>query len=123
MFQAGALCFERSDGEVHPVDTRSFIEALAAGVNLRCVILNGCCTLPVARHILAARPDLQVLCWATMSEDRAAIGLSKAFFGALGQRGPSDIFAHGRGHSGHSKAPLANKRSRRISEAGGALCN
>ena len=53
---------------------------------LHCVILNGCTTVGIGRSLLAALPQLSVVCWESVAEDAAARAFALGFYASLAQQ-------------------------------------
>ena len=54
--------------------------------SLKCVFLNGCKTDVLAERIVKAVPTrhLQVICWGSVTEDKAACCFARGFYTAIG---------------------------------------
>ena len=67
-----------------------FIDALVLGAKpnarkkLRCVVLNGCETISLARSIIGRCPNLQVVCWQSITDDSAARAFMIGFYRTVG---------------------------------------
>ena len=47
---------------------------------LQCVVLNGCKTEEIGRHLLTVADRISVVCWSTLAEDNAARAFSLGFY-------------------------------------------
>jgi len=50
---------------------------------LECIVLNGCKTDGIGRHLLSIAPAVSVVCWCTLAEDNAARAFSLGFYKAV----------------------------------------
>lgn len=55
------------------------------GCKLECIFLNACLTLPLALAVLRHLPQLQLICWSSITEDSAARYFSSGFAEAIGE--------------------------------------
>ena len=51
---------------------------------LRCVVLNGCETISLARSIVGRCQNLQVVCWQSITDDSAARAFMIGFYRTVG---------------------------------------
>ena len=63
--------------------TRPRAHALA---RLKCVVLNGCQTDEIGRHLVRALPKIAVVCWSSVAEDSAARAFAVGFYAAIAER-------------------------------------
>lgn len=87
----GSLVLELPDGSVDLPSEGDFIDALVLGANrtnarkkLRCVVLNGCETISLARSIVGRCQNLQVVCWQSITDDSAARAFMIGFYRTVG---------------------------------------
>ena len=50
---------------------------------LQCVVLNGCKTDAIGRHLLTITDSICVVCWSTLAEDNAARAFALGFYEAV----------------------------------------
>lgn len=85
-----ALAFEQDNSRVDLQSSpEQFVAMLAEahdmpGCRLECVFLNACLTLPLALVAVRQLPQLQLICWASITEDSAARYFSSGFADAIG---------------------------------------
>ena len=87
----------------------------------QCVVLNGCQTEAIGRHMLLVAPTISVVCWSTLAEDNAARAFSAGFYESVHQmlakqRQMGAVGCCGCSRDGELEAPL------RIDEAFRAGC-
>jgi len=86
----GSLVLELPDGSVDLPSEGDFIDALVLGARpnarkkLRCVVLNGCETISLARSIVGRCQNLQVVCWQSITDDSAARAFMIGFYRTVG---------------------------------------
>ena len=49
-------------------------------LRLECIVLNGCKTSEIGRHLLTVVENVVVVCWSTLAEDNAARSFSAGFY-------------------------------------------
>ncbi|KAL1512389.1 hypothetical protein AB1Y20_005647 [Prymnesium parvum] len=55
----------------------------SALLRLECIVLNGCKTESIGRHLLSVARHVTVVCWSTLAEDNAARAFSVGFYQAV----------------------------------------
>ncbi|KAL1519826.1 hypothetical protein AB1Y20_023332 [Prymnesium parvum] len=59
------------------------LPAGAALARLECIVLNGCKTEQIGRHLLGLAAHVTVVCWSTLAEDNAARAFAVGFYEAV----------------------------------------
>jgi hypothetical protein len=69
-----------------------FIELLekSQAPRLEVVFLNGCKTKAIGERIVASLHHLQVVCWDTLLDDKAASAFARGFYGTIGEMSTDD---------------------------------
>jgi len=90
---SGSILLELPDGTVDLPSSDDVIAALeveeGTQSKLRCIVLNGCDTISLAKSIIARFPTLQVVCWQGLADDAAARAFMSGFYDSVG----ADLFA------------------------------
>jgi hypothetical protein len=84
---------ESSASSLQAVSATALATAIASRADrLSLVVLNSCCTEPLATTILATCSTVShVVCWATRTHDDAAAAFGRAFAAALARRGARGV--------------------------------
>lgn len=67
----------------HILSGRKDMQPMSALLRLECIVLNGCKTESIGRHLLNIAPHVKIVCWSTLSEDNAARAFASGFYEAV----------------------------------------